>query len=453
MKFEMHRKATSPVRHLNFAPQTNATTSEEIVCMKTIAGRMFVLAIALLFFVDSAFATDGYFLTGYGTKQQGQGGAGVAKPGDSLAGATNPAGLFLVGDRFDLGLTVFRPVRFGSIVGNQLPPGYPNVNGTYDGNRVQNFELPELGYSFRYKPNLALGVAIYGNGGLNTSYKQPIQLLGSTRGGVDLDQVFISPTLSYKLGAHNYLGVAANIAIQRFAAEGLQSIEAISSAPTKVTNSGYSYSSGAGVRIGWLGELNHTLSVGATWQSKTYVSKFSKYSGLFAEQGGFDIPSNFAGGAAVKLGPRATVIFDEERILYGSVKSIANTLASTSPLGSNSGPGFGWHDINVSKAGLDYVINPSLTVRGGYNHGGAPFDGTQTFFNLVAPAVTKDHLHVGATWASSTGKEISFAYIHAFNGTVNGVNSIPAAYGGGNANLSMYQNSFQVAFGWNRNKK
>ena len=60
---------------------------------------------------------------------------------------------------------------------------------------------------------------------------------------------------------------------------------------------------------------------------------------------------------------------------------------------------------------------------------------------------------MGATWASSTGKEISFAYIHAFNSTVNGVNSIPSTYGGGNANLSMYQNSFQVAFGWNRNKK
>jgi long-chain fatty acid transport protein len=418
--------------------------------MKTIAGRMLVLAVALLFVVNSAFATDGYFLTGYGTKQQGQGGAGIAFPGDSLAGATNPAGLFLVGNRFDIGLTIFRPVRYGTITGNQMPEGYPDVNGTYDGNRVTNFELPELGYSLLFRPKLALGVAIYGNGGLNTSYKQPIQLLGSTRGGVDIDQVFISPTLAYKAGAHNYFGVAANIAIQRFAAEGLQYIESISSDPTHVTNTGYSYSSGAGVRLGWLGESNHFLSVGATWQSKTYVSKFSKYSGLFAEQGGFDIPANFAGGAAVKLGSKATVLFDEERILYGSVKSIANPLDSTSPLGASNGPGFGWHDINVSKAGVDYEVIPSLTLRAGYNHGGAPFDGTQTFFNLLAPAVTKDHLHVGGTWTSRTGKEVSFAYIHAFNNTVNGVGSIPATYGGGNANLSMYQNSFQVAFGWNK---
>jgi long-chain fatty acid transport protein len=409
--------------------------------------RVLPIALAFLSIIPSLFATDGYFLTGYGTKQQGQGGAGVARPADSLAGATNPAGLFLAGNRFDIGLTLFRPNRSATIT-SPSPAA-----GPYDGNRVTNFELPELGYSLHYRPNLVLGVALYGNGGLNTSYTRPIPLLGTTRGGVDIEQSFISPTLSYKAGAHNYFGVALNIAVQRFAAEGLQYIEFISSNPAKVTNNGYSYSSGGGVRVGWLGELNKVVSVGATYQSRTYVSKFNKYSGLFAERGEFDVPANFAGGASVKLGSKASLLFDEECILYGSVKSIANTLDSASPLGTDNGPGFGWHDINVSKAGFDYDVNPSLTLRGGYNHGGVPFDSSQTFFNLLAPAVTKDHLHVGATWTSTSGKEISFEYIHAFNNTVNGVNSIPPTYGGGNTNLSMYQNSFQVAFGWNKNKK
>jgi long-chain fatty acid transport protein len=417
--------------------------------MKLNFKRIFPLVLAFLLIVNASFATDGYFLTGYGTKQQGQGGAGVAKPGDSLAGATNPAGLMLVGNRFDIGLTLFRPHRSATITNN----GLLGNAASYDGNRVKNFELPELGYSLQYRPNLALGVAIFGNGGLNTSYKTPIQLLGSARGGVDIDQVFISPTLAYKAGAHNYFGVAANIAVQRFASEGLQYIEAISSDPAHVTNNGYSYAGGGGVRVGWLGELNKAVSVGATYQSRTYMSKFDRYRGLFAERGGFDVPANFASGGAVKLGSKATLLFDEERILYGTVKSIATTLDSTSPLGSDSGPGFGWHDINVSKAGLDYDVNPSLTLRVGYNHGGVPFDSSQTFFNLLAPAVTKDHLHAGATWTSNSGKEISFAYIHAFNNTVDGVNSIPSAYGGGEANLSMYQNSFQIAFGWNRDKK
>ena len=98
-------------------------------------------------------------------------------------------------------------------------------------------------------------------------------------------------------------------------------------------------------------------------------------------------------------------------------------------------------------------MNPALTLRGGYNHGGVAFDSSQTLFNLLAPAVVKDHLHLGATWTTQSGKEISFAYVHAFSNTLNGVNSIPPTFGGGEANLSMHQDSFQIAFGWNRDKK
>src|ERR1035437_550436 len=399
---------------------------------------------------QSSFATDGYFATGYGAKQQGKGGAGVAAPGDSLAAATNPAGLVFVGNRIDFGLTLFRPIRSGTIVGNQLPPGYPDVNGPYDANRVTNFEIPELGYSRLYSPKLAFGVAIYGNGGMNSSYKEPIPLLGSTRGGVDLDQLFLSPAIAYKFGSHNTIGVATNIAYQRFSAEGLQNFATANSSidPAHVTNTGYSNSFGAGVRVGWIGEVNRHLSVGATYQSRTYTTAFARYKGLFAEGGKFDIPANFAGGVALKAGPKATVLVDVERIQYSQVKSIANSDANQALLGSSDGPGFGWHSINAVKAGVEYKVNPEWTLRGGYNHAGVPFDSTQTFFNLLAPAVTQHHLHAGATWALKSGKELSFAYVHAFNNTVNWSNSIPPAAGGGNANLSMYQNSFQVSLGW-----
>ena len=423
--------------------------------MKQIVKRTLVVLVASLVIVDSSFATDGYFLTGYGAKQQGRGGTGVALPGDSLAGATNPAGLIFVGGRIDFGLTLFRPIRSGTITGNQLPPGYPEVNGTYDASRVKDFFLPELGYSHQLRPNVAVGVALYGNGGLNTSYTQPIPLLGSTRGGVDLEQLFISPTLAYKAGAHNSFGVAANIAYQRFSAEGLQNFVNVneSSDPTHVTNTGYSNSFGGGVRVGWIGELSHWLNVGATYQSRTYASRFSRYSGLFAEGGKFDIPANFAGGVAVKIHPKATVQFDTERILYGQVKSVAHSDANQALLGSANGPGVGWRDITVIKTGLDYKLNLASTLRGGYNHAGLPFDSSQTFFNLLAPAVTQDHLHVGGTWTLKSGKEINLAYIHALNNTVNGVNSIPPSAGGGNANLSMYQNSIQVSLGWIKSRK
>lgn len=95
------------------------------------------LAFTLLLAIP-AFATDGYFSTGYGVKQQGQGGAGIALPQDSLAAATNPAGMVFVGDRFDFGLTWFRPIRGASITGSENP----QLDGNFDGSRKKNFFIP-----------------------------------------------------------------------------------------------------------------------------------------------------------------------------------------------------------------------------------------------------------------------------------------------------------------------
>ncbi len=222
-------------------------------------------------FAAQAFATDGYLSSGYGVKQLGRGGAGVALPEDSLAAATNPAGMVFVGDRFDIGASYFRPIRSGTITGNQLPPGYPDVNGTYGASRVRNFGIPELGYNHMLRSNMSLGVSMYGNGGMNTSYFTVIPLLGTSRPGVDLQQMFIAPTFAMKVNRRNAVGVSLNIGYQMFKASGLENFASSSFSidPAHVTNRGYDSTEGVGVRVGWLGEIKRNLHVGATYQTRT----------------------------------------------------------------------------------------------------------------------------------------------------------------------------------------
>ena len=43
--------------------------------------------------------------------------------------------------------------------------------------------IPEFGYNKMINPRLALGVSVYGNGGMNTSYTTPIPLFGTTKAG------------------------------------------------------------------------------------------------------------------------------------------------------------------------------------------------------------------------------------------------------------------------------
>lgn len=396
-----------------------------------------------------ALATDGYFSHGYGIQSQGIAGAGIALPQDGLAAAANPAGTAFLQDRADVGLSLFKPTRSAEITGNGF-----GASGAYDGNGKSDFYIPELGYIHKVNNTTTAGLAIYGNGGMNTQYaKNPFGAFGSTgNAGVNLSQLFISPSVAYKLDEQNALGLAVNFAYQQFSADGLQAFSTASASPNNLTNRGTDTSTGWGIRLGWTGHVTPELTLGATWSSKINTGKFNSYSGLFANNGSFDIPANYGVGLAYKVAPVVTLVADLEQIKYSGVTSVANPLANLTvlgnPLGSPNGAGFGWQDVTVIKLGVSYDYAPDLTLRAGYNHSGQPIPSSQTFFNILAPGVVQDHLTLGSTWKSSKNGELSLAYTHGFNKTVNGVNSIPASFGGGNANISLSENILGVAYGW-----
>jgi long-chain fatty acid transport protein len=406
------------------------------------------ILLLLAFGATNAHATDGYFSHGYGIKAQGIGGLGIALPQDGLAAATNPAGTVLIGDRVDVGVSWFSPKRHAEIAGN----GVPGVNGSYDGNGTADFFIPEFGYGKQLSDKWGVGVAVYGNGGMNTDYaKNPYGAFGSAgSAGVNLIQLFVSPSVAYKADQHNAFGAAINFAYQRFSAKGLSAFGTSSAAPGNLTDRGFDTSAGWGLRLGWTGQITPDLTLGATWASKIKADKFDRYKGLFADGGSFDIPENYGLGIAYKATPALTVAADLARIKYGSVNAIANPLSNLfagNPLGSANGPGFGWRDVTVVKVGASYDVNQALALRIGYNHAGQAIPSSQTFFNILAPGVVQDHLTLGATWKTAGG-EWSASYVHGFNKTVNGVNSIPVPFGAGNANISLAENIVGVAYAW-----
>jgi long-chain fatty acid transport protein len=136
---------------------------------------------------------------------------------------------------------------------------------------------------------------------------------------------------------------------------------------------------------------------------------------------------------------------------YSGVKSLGNPLSkltsSGNQLGSSDGPGFGWEDITIYRLGVAYDVNQAWTVRAGYSWGDNPIPSSQTLLNILAPGVIEQHFTLGATWRLDPKSELSFSYMHAFENTVDGSNSIPAAFGGGNANIKMSQDSLGIAFG------
>ena len=70
------------------------------------------LALAIgLCLAGNAFATNGYFTHGNGTKNKAMAGAGIALPEDSIDVTNNPAVAPFVGDQLIFGASVFSPIR------------------------------------------------------------------------------------------------------------------------------------------------------------------------------------------------------------------------------------------------------------------------------------------------------------------------------------------------------
>jgi len=405
----------------------------------------------------TAEATNGYFSHGVGMKAKGMGGAAIAAPQDALSAGSNPAALGFVGDRADIGFELFRPERRSEITGNMNPP----LNAVYDANGKRNFVSPELGFSKNLGGRFAAGIALYGRGGMNTSYTTPIGLFGTDDAGVDLAQLLVVPAISVRMGEWSAIGIGINFLYQRFQATGLENFTVTeprpySLHPDKITNNDYASSTGFGVAVGWMGRLLPRLAIGAAYQSKISASEFDEYAGLFAGKGDFDIPSSFGAGIGIDLTDRILLAFDATRILYTDVPAVSNPLLpnlGTAPLGDENGAGFGWEDMTVFKVGLSAAATRALTLRCGYNYGGQPIPASETLFNMLAPGVVEHHATFGATWSSPCGGELTFAYMHAFEKTVAGEGSIPpgtpeqGGMGGGEANLTMLENSFGLAYG------
>lgn len=420
--------------------------------------RMAAIATVIASPLTAVMATDGYFSHGYGMKAKGMGGASVASADNAFAGANNPATAAWAGNRMEVGLDLFSPNRSMERTGSGAGL---NTSVTSDSNL---FYIPEFGYNRAVSDALGVGLTVYGNGGMNTDYaggqtnctgaggqagSNP--LCGSGRLGIDLSQLIIAPTIAYKLNGAHSVGISPLFVQQQFKADGLQGFTSMSSAPGSLTNNGYDTSSGFGVRLGYLGKMTDTISVGASYAPKISMSKFDKYKGLFADGGNFDIPENYTIGASMQATPAVLIAFDYEYIKYSAVPSVGNASNSAGALGTATGKGFGWGDVGVVKLGVQWQATGALTMRAGLNVSDNPVKSRDVTFNVLAPGVVTTHYTLGGTYAISKETEVTFAYMYAPSNSVSGTSMYDGMLGagqGGTETIKMSQQSFGIQYGW-----
>ena len=417
--------------------------------------RATVIASALM--AGAAWATDGYFPHGYGMKALGMGGASVAMTDNAFAGANNPATASFAGNRAELGVNVFMPKRAAD---EGMGTGYVESGS-------KTFFVPEFGYNTDFNDKISGGVTVYGNGGMNTDYPTGgiYSLAGQgAKTGVNLMQLIIAPTASYKLSETTSLGLSPLLVYQSFKADGLAGFSNYSNAPSALSGNGSDGSTGLGVRLGFFSKVTKEVSMGASYSPKIKMSKLDKYRGLFASGGSFDIPENYAFGVAFQATPAVKIAVDYERINYSKVPAVGNQSANiidcmmsgsntdSRCLGGASGPGFGWSDVNVVKLGAEWVYSSSVTFRAGYNSSTNPVKSSNVTFNILAPGVITKHYTLGGSYKLARDTELTWAYMYAPKNSVSGdylLNPVsPPSQQLGTQTIRMSQQSLGVQYGW-----
>jgi long-chain fatty acid transport protein len=402
-----------------------------------------------------AFATNGYFTHGTGTKNKSMAGAGIALPEDSIDTVNNPAVAALVGENLQLGLAVFSPKR-----SYRTTESLANGQGgafTIGPNNIESdseyFFIPHFSKSWNKGNGFGIALSVYGRGGMNTDWKggtatfdpdgpgpAPVTTFPGTYGagnaGVNLSQAFLDLAFAWQINDRLSLGVSPMLAYQMFEAEGVLSFAGFTRTfaasggaefPSRLSNNGTDNSWGYGLKLGLHTDFTDSLSLGVMYQTKLWMTELDDYADLFAEQGDFDIPANLKIGLTWKSSDTLAWSFDIEHTWFSDVDSVGNPIALIAGcptagfggtnlencLGGNSGAGFGWDDMTTYKLGVRWIANADWTWRFGYSYGEQPIPNTEMTFNILAPAVVEHHLTAGFTRALASGNEWNLSFMYA----------------------------------------
>lgn len=379
-----------------------------------------------------------------GPKAKGMGLIVVAHPQDAMVGAINPAGMVWVGCRADLGLTYIQTNLRNVIEGNRRPPFLPNANGVF--HSKNEILLPELGINRMLNDRLSVGVSVLSRGN-KTGFRTRVPILGTSKNFVQVGIPYITPSVSYMITDCQSIGLGINIVpFVLFKIKGFENLRATSEHPHHVTNKNFEYMGpGIGFRLGWVWSICDKLMVGATYESKTWVRRTKKYTGIIPNKE-FQFPQNMGVGITFKPTCKLVIGLEAYAWLWNGPRFFGNRLSITHPGGSRHSTGRGFRNQVMSKIGVSYDVNDCLTVRAGFAKAINQVPRSQTLNDFSLLLMNTTRATAGATYKWGCN-EISIAYMHNFYFKRHGKRSIPAPLGGGECNLRYLDNWVNISYG------
>ncbi len=379
-----------------------------------------LLKLVALLFSSVIYAQAGHVMQGVGAVNMSMGGASTAQPLD-ISGAMqwNPAAISTFDNKilkFDLGLFFSSPELSSSLPAGMMGPGSPAVSGVTKDDRgvspmpalamlwgkenskhtfgVSAFGISGFGVTFPEEANNPTNPNFNpGNNSNPINYPQAAMGFGHIESDYMLLQVGFS--YAYELSDKFSIGIQPNI---DYAA-----LELMPNPTANPNAAGYPSTDkasaiGFGAQFGVFYDSGNGLKLGASYKTTQSFGDFefdNKYLDNTKSKSKFnmDYPAILSLGVGYSKGD-FDLALDFRRVDYENTDGFSET--GWTPTASVAG--FGWDNISIVSAGLQYKGIDKLPLRFGYTYSSNPINEDVAFFNVPATAIIKNAFQFGLSY-------------------------------------------------------
>ena len=429
--------------------------------MRFKAGASVALSLAVLSFAATpASATDGHFLHGIGAVNSAMGGAGVAYTGDLLGALhLNPAALHAgEGTRAVLSFELFKADRTVSSI-------HPMGASGSTQSKSEFVPVPAFAWSTSLSEKVTVAFGGLGIGGFGVDYPQdnsnpilgPRQMGGFGQVYSNFSLMKITPAIAFEATDKLQLGFAVNIDWSSLAVDPFPAASPAFD-PNTMTQMYSSATSadgafGFGFQAGLLYKATDNLNVGLSYSSTQNFQDY-EFNTTYANPNltnfgqartitfAMDAPAIYTGGIAYQS---ESLVFtaDAKYITYSSTDGFQD--AGFDQTGAVTG--FGWDDIWVYAAGLQFEATDDVFLRAGWNYSENPIPDANSLFNIPAPAIVQQHATFGFGFMPFDNVQVDLGYYHVFENEIAGPMFGPTGpIQGSEVKSSMFEDSFLMTF-------
>jgi long-chain fatty acid transport protein len=393
---------------------------------------------------NSAFATNGMRMIGFGPVQRSMGGANIASPQDASVVITNPAGMSELKARVDFGSSYFQPNT--EYNGTGAAPGvFSKGDGETVESDVKASPIPALGIILPINDKMNFGIGAYGVAGMGVDYER--NLYGSNTYS-SYSQMRFVPALSYKINQMISAGLSLNLMYATMSFDAGREAMGVMTNPPHMSAASFGY----GATIGVLVRPVDMVSAALAYETKSRFQDFefntydTQGTGTYAKDKlEFNQPDSITGGVSVTPIKGLFIVLEVQYIRWSTTNGKDQPEFATN--GSNSSAwNLDWEDQFVYKIGLSYNVMPILVVRAGYNYGKMPLNSDRAFENIAFPAITEQHFTFGIGVMTGENTTVNIGFMYSPEASLTGSNAANQYITDYETKMTQYSLDFGISY-------